>query len=58
MAGHYAGSYLDRSYGWRAVAILVEIGRASFVGRIPVFTYGLGGIPATSRALGRLGWEA
>jgi len=26
MAGHYAGSYLDRSYGWRAVAILAGIG--------------------------------
>jgi uncharacterized OsmC-like protein len=27
------GSYLDQFYGWRAVAILAEIGRASLVGR-------------------------
>jgi hypothetical protein len=25
----FGSSYLDRSYGWRAVAILAEIGRAS-----------------------------
>jgi hypothetical protein len=35
MAGRYTGSYLDRSYGWRTVAILAEIGRASLVERIP-----------------------
>ena len=35
MAGRYTGSYLDRSNGWRAVAILADIGRASLVGRIP-----------------------
>jgi hypothetical protein len=29
------GSYLDRSYGWRTVAILAELGRASLVERIP-----------------------
>ena len=35
MAGCYTGSYLDRSNGWRAVATLADIGRASLVGRIP-----------------------
>jgi len=35
MAGRYIGSYLDRSNGWRTVATLAEIGRASLVGRIP-----------------------
>jgi hypothetical protein len=30
-----ARSNLDRSYGWRAVAILAEIGRASVIGLIP-----------------------
>jgi hypothetical protein len=35
MAGRYTGSYLDRSNGWRTVATLAEIGRASLVGRIP-----------------------
>jgi hypothetical protein len=35
MAGRYTGSYLDRSNGWRAAAILADIGRASLVGRIP-----------------------
>jgi hypothetical protein len=41
MAGRYTGSYLDRSNGWRAVAILAEIGRASLVGRIPKDQLGL-----------------
>ena len=31
MAGRYTGSYLDRSNGWRAVAILADIGQASLV---------------------------
>jgi hypothetical protein len=35
MAGRYTGSYLGRSNGWRAVAILADIGQASLVGRIP-----------------------
>jgi hypothetical protein len=35
MAGRYTGSYLGRSNGWRAAAILAGIGRASLVGRIP-----------------------
>jgi hypothetical protein len=35
MAGRYSGSYLDRSNGWRAVAILAETDQASLVGRIP-----------------------
>jgi hypothetical protein len=35
MAGRYTGSYLDRPNGWRAVATLADIGRASLVGRIP-----------------------
>jgi hypothetical protein len=35
MAGRYTGSYLDRPNGWRAVANLAEIGRASLVERIP-----------------------
>jgi len=35
MAGRYTGSYLDRLNGWRAVAILAELGKASLVGRIP-----------------------
>jgi hypothetical protein len=35
MAGRYTGSYLDRSNGWRAVAILADIGQASLVRRIP-----------------------
>jgi hypothetical protein len=35
MAGRYTGSYLDRSNGWRAAAVLAETGRASLVGRIP-----------------------
>jgi NAD(P)-dependent dehydrogenase (short-subunit alcohol dehydrogenase family) len=36
MAGRYSGSYPDRPYGWRAVAILADIGQASLVRRIPV----------------------
>jgi hypothetical protein len=28
MAGRYTGSYLDRSNGWRAVAILADIGQS------------------------------
>jgi hypothetical protein len=39
MAGRYTGSYLDRSNGWRAVATLADIGRASLVGRIPNINY-------------------
>jgi hypothetical protein len=35
MAGRYPGSYLDRSNGWRAAAILADIGQASLVKRIP-----------------------
>lgn len=35
MAGRYTGSYLDRSNGWRAAAILADIGQASLVERIP-----------------------
>jgi hypothetical protein len=35
MAGRYTGSYLDRLEGWRAVATLADIGRASLVERIP-----------------------
>jgi len=35
MTGRYTGSYLDRSNGWRAVAILADTGQASLVGRIP-----------------------
>ena len=35
MAGRYTGSYLDQHSGWRAVAILADIGQASLVGRIP-----------------------
>ena len=38
MAGRYSGSYPDRSYGWRAVAILADTGQVSLVGRIPVGT--------------------
>jgi hypothetical protein len=30
MAGRY-NSYLDRSYGWRAVAVLADIGQAPLV---------------------------
>jgi hypothetical protein len=35
MAGRYTGSYLERLNGWRAVAILADIGQASLVERIP-----------------------
>jgi len=35
MAGRYTGSYLDRSDGWRAVAVLTDIGQALLVVRIP-----------------------
>jgi len=35
MAGRYTGSYLDRSDGWRTVAILVEISQASLIKCIP-----------------------
>jgi hypothetical protein len=35
MAGRYTGSYLERFNGWRAVAILADIGQASLVERIP-----------------------
>jgi hypothetical protein len=41
MAGRYTGSYLDRSNGWRAVAILADFGQASLVGRIPKINYDL-----------------
>jgi hypothetical protein len=36
MAGRYTGSYLDRSNGWRAVAILADTGQASLVECTPV----------------------
>jgi hypothetical protein len=35
MAGRYSGSYLERSNGWRAAAILADIAQASLVRRIP-----------------------
>lgn len=35
MAGRYTGSYLDRSNGWRAVAIPADIGQASLDGSHP-----------------------
>ena len=35
MAGRYTGSYLDQSNGWRAAAILADIGQASLDRRIP-----------------------
>jgi len=35
MAGRYTGSYLNQCSGWRAVAILADIGQASLVGCIP-----------------------
>ena len=35
MAERYTGSYLERFNGWRAVAILADIGQASLVERIP-----------------------
>jgi hypothetical protein len=38
-AGRYTGSYLDQWSGWRAVAILADVGQASLVGRIPHITY-------------------
>ncbi len=43
MAGRYTGSYLDRSNGWRAPAILADIGQASLGRRIPTFRYDLAG---------------
>jgi len=57
MTGRYTGSYLDRSYGWRAVAILADIGRASLAARITSFTYAFSDIPATSRVIARRAWE-
>jgi hypothetical protein len=36
MAGRYTGSYLDRCNGWRAVAILADIGQASLVRTHPM----------------------
>jgi hypothetical protein len=39
MAGRYTGSYLGRSDGGRAVAILTEIGQASLIERIPGANY-------------------
>jgi hypothetical protein len=36
MAGRYTGSYLERLNGWRAVAILADIGQASLAKRIPM----------------------
>jgi len=50
MAGHYTGSYLDRCSGWRAVAILADIGQASLVGRIPCITYDIASKATTHRA--------
>jgi len=47
MAERYTGSYLDRSNGWRAVAILADIDHASLVERIPVS-------PTPSRARSQL----
>ena len=41
LTGRYTGSYLDRSNGWRAVATLADIGRASLVERIPPMIYAL-----------------
>jgi hypothetical protein len=35
MAGRYSGSYPGRSGGWRAAAILADLGRASLAERIP-----------------------
>ena len=39
MAGRYTGSYLGRSYGWRTVAILADIGQASLIECIPDSIY-------------------
>jgi hypothetical protein len=47
MAGRYTGSYPSRSNGWRAVAILADLGRALLVGRIPLFTYDIGSTATT-----------
>jgi len=35
VAWRYTGSYPDRSSGWRAAAILADIGQASLFERIP-----------------------
>ena len=50
MAGRYTGSYLDRSNGWRAVAILAEIGRASLIECVPLITYNLSGVATITPA--------
>ena len=47
MAGRYTGSYLGRSYGWRAVAILAEIGQASLIECIPGIMYARSSMLAT-----------
>jgi hypothetical protein len=36
MAGRYTGSYLDRSYGWRVVAIPADIDQALLVATDPL----------------------
>jgi hypothetical protein len=36
MAGRYTGSYLDRSYGWRVVAIPADIDQALLVATGPL----------------------
>jgi len=40
MAGRYSGGYPVRSDGWRAVAVLADVGQASLVERIPLGEYG------------------
>ena len=47
MAGRYTGSYPDRSYGWRAVATVADIGQASLVERIPDITYDFASMATT-----------
>jgi hypothetical protein len=48
MAGRYTGSYLGRSYGWRTVAILADIGQASLIECIPDSIYAWCRMVATS----------
>jgi hypothetical protein len=56
MAGRYTGSYLNQCSGWRAVAILADIGQASLVGASPEVQLGLqrrGGNVADAKKIGR-----
>jgi hypothetical protein len=56
MAGRCTGSYLDQSDGWRAVAILADVGQASLVERIPGGIIGIASTDGNPGLRSQAGW--